>query len=43
MEQWQHGMEQWQQGFPTGVLQRRHYLNCDITRLAKCPPEKQTN
>ena len=27
---------------PIGVLCGRHSLNCDITGLAKCPPEKQT-
>ena len=29
--------------FPTGALQRCHSLNCDITRLSKCPPEKHTS
>ena len=29
-------------GSRTGALQRHHSLNCDITEVAKCPPEKQT-
>ena len=29
-------------GSPTSALQRSHSLNCDITRSAKYPPEKQS-
>ena len=29
-------------GSSTSALQRHHSLNCNITGLAKCPPEKQS-
>ena len=29
-------------GYRIGVPYRLHFLKRDITRLAKCPPEKQT-
>ena len=30
-------------GSQIGTLQRCHSLNCEITGLANCPPEKQTS
>ena len=30
-------------GHPIGALHRCHAFNCDITGLAKFPPEKQTS